>query len=74
MVDSRLWHRLQRHADKVRKLENDIAQLEERTVCDGGFPDAIWSRRSNRNQQTGINNGWMHEDLRAEVMSDLMVR
>jgi len=66
--------RLERHADKVRKLEKDIDQLKQRAVCDGGFPDGIWGQRSNRNQQTGVNNGWMHEDLRAELMADLMVR
>ncbi|MFB6375216.1 MAG: DUF1552 domain-containing protein, partial [Bradymonadaceae bacterium] len=66
--------RLERHADKVRDLEHDIDRLKDRMVCDGGFPKDIWGKRSGRKQAVGVDEKWMYEDLRAELMADLMVR
>jgi len=66
--------RLQRHADQVRSLEKKIDDLKDRMVCSGDFPEDQWSQRKNRGQVEGVSNGWLYEDLRADLMSDIMVR
>ena len=66
--------RLERHAAKVRELEKDIGQLENKMTCDGTFPAQKWGERRGRGQKAGINQGWLYEDLRADLMADVITR
>ena len=66
--------RLERHATKVRELEKGIDRLKRRMTCDGEFPEGTWASRKDRDQKNGINYGWSYEDLRSELMADIMVR